>query len=73
MSKLVHQLLVVYSNDECPNDIQVGDIGELGALLRKAPNELLESLVRLLSTTPKIPRVARVQVSALEVPHEDFN
>jgi hypothetical protein len=31
-SELVHQLLASGASDECPNDVRVGDVGELSAL-----------------------------------------
>jgi hypothetical protein len=59
------------SSKECPDDIGVGDIGELGAQLREPANVLAEALVMLLPAASEIIGISWVEVRALEVPSED--
>ena len=63
-SKPVHQLLASGVSDECPNDVGVCDVGELGALLGETPDEVSERLVRLLPAAREVPRVSRAHVCA---------
>ena len=72
-SKLVHQLLTGGASDEGFDDVGVRDVGELGALLGKTPNEVSERLIRLLPTTPEVLGVPRAHVCALEVLDKDPN
>ena len=72
-SKLVHQHLVDGAGDECPDDIGVGDVGELGALLGETPHEVSERLIMLLPATPKVTGVPRAHVCALKVPDKDLD
>jgi len=67
----VHQLLASGAGDECPDDIRVCDVGELGTLLGETPDEVLERLVRLLPAAPEVPGVPRAHVCALKVPDKD--
>ena len=38
--QFAHQVSAYGASEECPNDVQVGDVGQLGALLRKPPDVL---------------------------------
>jgi hypothetical protein len=59
--------------DECPDDVRVCDIGELGALLGKAPYKFSKSLVWLLAAAPEVPGIPKVHVCALEIPYKDHD
>ena len=52
------------------DDFGVGDVGELGALLGEAADEISQGLVGSLSAPLEIPKVPRAHVCALEVAHE---
>jgi hypothetical protein len=47
-TQLADQVPTGGSSKECLNDVGVGDVGELSALLRKPVNVLVEAFVRLL-------------------------
>ena len=53
------------------DDLDVGDAGELGALLGEASHVVAQGLVGLLATPFEVPGVPRAYVGALEVAHED--
>jgi hypothetical protein len=53
---------------ERSDDVGVGDVGELGAMLGEPTNVFTQALVLVQLTTPKIPRVCGAHVCALEVP-----
>jgi len=72
-TELVYQLLTGGAGDEGPDDVGVCDVGELGALLGESLDEILEGLIRLLPTTPKVPGISKTHVCALEVPDKDPN
>jgi len=67
----VYQLLAGGAGDEGPDDVEVCDVGELGALLGESPDEVTEGLVRLLSAALEVLGVSRTHVCALEIPDED--
>jgi hypothetical protein len=69
----VDKLLTSGAGDECPDDIRIGEIGELGALLGKAPDKLSQSLIRLRAAAPEVLGIPRAHVGALEVPHKDLD
>ena len=71
--ELVYQLLTGGAGDEGSDDVEVRDVGELGALLGETPDEISERLIRLLSTAPEVPGVPRAYVCALEVLDKDPN
>jgi len=71
--ELMHQLLAGGASNECPNNIRVSYVGELGALLGETPDEVSKGLARLLATAREIPGVTGVYVCALEVPNKDLN
>jgi hypothetical protein len=60
------------SHEECPNDIGISHVGQLGALPGEAPNVHTESFMQLLAAAPEVPRVTRVNIGTLEVPHENI-
>ena len=76
-------LVAVLRPSSCTNSLQVVpaikalitsrvcDVGELGALLGEMPNEVSETLVRLLSVAPEVLGVPRVHVCTLKVPNKD--
>ena len=66
----MHQIPTRRALEEGIDDLDVGDAGELGALLGEAANVVKQGLVRLLTAPSKILRVPRAHVSALEVAHE---
>jgi hypothetical protein len=71
MAKCVDERLASHATDEGVDDVSVGDVRELIALLIEAPNVLWEGLVGLLPTIVEIPGVPWVGVGALEVADED--
>lgn len=52
---------------------QVGDVGQLDALLGESPDVVVHGFIRLLPTAPKVLGVTGVHVCALEVVPEDPN
>jgi hypothetical protein len=70
VTQLSDQFFAGGSRKEGHDDVGVGDIGKLGALFRETPDIVTEGLIRLLFTTPEVPRVAWAHVGPLEVPFE---
>jgi hypothetical protein len=52
---LAHQVAAGGVGEESADDIRVGDIGQLGALLRESPDVVPERLSRLLAAASEIP------------------
>jgi len=71
--KLVHQVPARRAFEEGIDDLDVGDAGELGALLGEASHVVAQGLIGLLPTPFEVPGVPRAHVSALEVAHEDHD
>ena len=71
--ELMHQIPARRTLEESVNDLDVGDAGELGALLGEAPHVVTQGLTGLLTTPFEVPGVPRAHVSALEVSHEDLD
>jgi hypothetical protein len=69
-AQLPNKLLASGSREESHDDVGVGDVGKLGALFGETPDIITERLVRLLFTTPEVPRVAGAHIGPLEVPFE---
>jgi hypothetical protein len=53
------------SREECPDDISVGHVGQLGALPGEALNVLIDSFIWLLAAAPEVPGVTRVNIGTL--------
>ena len=71
--KLVHQVPAHRTLEEGVDDLDVGDDGELGALLGEEPHVVAQGLIGLLPTSFEIPGVPRAHVSALENAHDDLD
>jgi hypothetical protein len=69
-AQLSDKLFASGSREEGHDDVRVGDVGKLGALFGETPDIVMQRLVRLLFTTPEVPRVAGAHVGPLEVPLE---
>jgi hypothetical protein len=72
-TQFAHQVVASGAGEERPDDIRVGDVGQLGALLRKLPDVVSQGFPWLLEVASGIPRVPRVHVHALEVSSEGFD
>jgi hypothetical protein len=72
-TQFAHQVAVSGAGEERPDDIRVGDVGKLGALLRKSPDVLPQGFPWLLAAASEIPGVPRAHVRALEVSSEGFD
>jgi hypothetical protein len=72
-TQLAHQVAAGGAGEERADDIRVGDVGQLGALLRESPDVVPERLSQLLAAASEIPGVPRAQVQALEVAGEGLN
>jgi hypothetical protein len=72
-TQFAHQVTTSGASEECPDDIRVGDVGQLGALLRKSPDVVSQGFPWLLAAASEIPRVPREHVCALEVSSEGFD
>jgi hypothetical protein len=72
-TQLAHQVAASGAGEEHADDIRVGDVGQLGALLRKSPDVVPQGLSRLLAAALEISGVPRAHVCALEVAGEGFD
>jgi hypothetical protein len=72
-TQLAHQVTASGAGEERADDIRVGDVGQLGALLRKSPDVVPQGLSWLPATVSEIPGVPRAHVCALEVTGESFD
>jgi hypothetical protein len=72
-TQLAHQVAAGGAGEERADDIRVGDVGQLGALLRESPDVVPERLSRLLAAAAEIPGVPRAHVRALEVAGEGLD
>jgi hypothetical protein len=72
-TQLADQVAAGGAGEERANDIRVGDVGQLGALLRESPDVVPERLSRLLSATSEVPGVSRAYVRALEIVGESLD
>jgi hypothetical protein len=70
VAQLSDQLFAGGAREEGHDNVGVGDVGELGALLGETPDVIPEGFTRLLLAALEIPRVAGVHVGSLEVPLE---
>jgi hypothetical protein len=72
-AQFAHQVTTSGAGEERPDDIRVGDVGQLGALLRKPPDVLSQGFPWLLAAASEIPRVPRAYVRSLEVSSEGLD
>jgi hypothetical protein len=72
-TQLAHQVATGGADEERADDIRVGDVGQLGALLRESPDVVPERLSQLLAAASEIPGVPRAHVRALEVAGEGLD
>jgi hypothetical protein len=72
-TQLAHQVAASGTGEERANNVWVGDVGQLGALLRKSPDVVPKGFSRLLAAASEIPGVPRVHICALEVAGEGFD
>jgi hypothetical protein len=73
VTQLAHQVATSGAGEERVDDIRVGDVGQLGALLRKSSDVVPQGFSRLLAAASEIPGVPRAHVCALEVAGEGFD
>jgi hypothetical protein len=71
--QFANQVSASGAGEESPDDIRVGDVGQLGALLRKPSDVLSQGLPWLLAVDSEIPRVPRAHVRTLEISHEGLD
>ena len=71
-SQLMNQRLAGSPRQEGSYHVGIGDVRELIALLREAPDVPTEGFTGLLATVLEVPGVPRMLVCALEVPHKDL-
>jgi hypothetical protein len=72
-TQLAHQVAAGGAGEERADDIRVGDVGQLGALLRESSDVVPEGLSRLLAAASEITGVPRAHVRALEVAGEGLD
>src|SRR5688572_5419122 len=72
-TQLAHQVTAGGAGEERADDIRVGDVGQLGALLREPPDVVPERLSRLLPAASEVPVIPRAYVRALEIPGESLD
>src|SRR6187455_1348704 len=72
-TQLAHQVTASGAGEERADDIRVGDVGQLGALLRESPDVVPERLSRLLPAASKVPGVPGAHVCALEIASEGLD
>src|SRR5688572_20827199 len=63
-TQLAHQVAAGGASEERADDIRVGDVGQLGALLRESPDVVPERLSQLLSAASEVPGIPRAHVRA---------
>jgi hypothetical protein len=72
-TQLAHQVAAGGAGKERADDIRVGDVGQLGVLLRESPDVVPERLSRMLAVASEILGVPRAHVRALEVAGEGLD
>jgi hypothetical protein len=72
-AQFAHQVAASGAGEECPDDIRVGDVGQLGALLRRPPDVLSQGFHWLLAAASEILGVPRAHVHALEISSESLD
>jgi hypothetical protein len=53
--QFAHQVSASGASEECPDDVRVGDVGQLGALLRKPPDVHSQGFPWLLAAASEVP------------------
>ena len=71
MAKHMDERLVGHATDQYIDDVSVGDVGELIALLEETLDVLPEGLVGPLPAVTEVPQVPGASVHTLEVADED--
>ena len=69
----MHQVPARRAFEEGVDDLDVGDAGELGALLGEAPHVVPQGLAGFLLTPLEILGVSGAHIGALETVHEDLD
>jgi hypothetical protein len=72
-TQFAHQVAASGAGEDRTDDIRVGNVGKLGALLRKSLDILPQGSPWLLAAASEIPGVPRAHVRALEVSSEGFD
>jgi hypothetical protein len=72
-AQFAHQVAASDAGEERPDDIRVGDVGQLGALLLKLSDVLSQGFPWLLAAASEILGVPRAHVRALEVSSESLD
>jgi hypothetical protein len=72
-AQFAHHVAASGAGEERLDDIRVGDVGQLGALLRKPPDILSQGFPWLLAAALEISRVPRAHVRALEFSSEGID
>jgi hypothetical protein len=73
VTQLAHQVAAGGAGEERADDIRIGDVGQLGALLRESPDVVPERLPWLLAAASEIPGVPWAHVCALEIVGEGLD
>jgi hypothetical protein len=72
-TQLAHQVAAGGAGEERADEIRIGDVGQLGALLRESPDVVPERLSRMLAAASEIPGISRAHVRALEIAGEGLD
>src|SRR5688500_11712995 len=72
-TQLAHQVTAGGAGEERADDIRVGDVGQLGALLRESPDVVPERLSRLLPATSEVLGIPGAHIRALEIAGEGLD
>jgi hypothetical protein len=71
--QFAHQVSARGADEEHPDDVRVGDVGQLGALLWKLSDVLSQGFPWLLAAASEIPGVPRAHVRTLEISSEGLD
>jgi hypothetical protein len=72
-TQFAHQVATSGAGEERADDIRVGDVGQLGVLLRKPPDVVSQGFPWLLAAASEIPGVPRAHICALKVSSKGFD
>jgi hypothetical protein len=72
-TQLAHQVAAGGAGEERADDIRVGDVGQLGALLRESSDVVPKGLSRLLPAASEVPGIPGAHVRALEIAGESLD